>query len=192
MKKIILLLSISSFLQSEAKSQITKGNWMVGGNASFVFNNAYSGSTNTRTTTLNLAPDIGYFFIDKLAGGIKASFYNNHIQFGAPNDNYSTFTIYSIGPSVRYYLLPEDNMYNILGEISYLFSNQKIRTNIPPVSNTNLNNFSISAGPVIYFNSSVGLEFLLNYVSGGNSFSSKRSNSFGAGIGLQIHLERDK
>jgi hypothetical protein len=38
----------------------------------------------------------------------------------------------------------------------------------------------------------VGIEFLLYYSSTGISGSNSRGNSFGASIGLQIHLEKEK
>lgn len=192
MKKTILLFLIAFTFYYDADCQITKDNWLVGGNASFSFNNSNAETNDTKTTTINVAPDIGYFFIDKFAGGLRLSFYNNNIKFGPPNNNFTTFTNYSIGPFVRYYFLPVDNPYNILTEISYQFGNEKIKTNNPPASNSNSNSFTFSVGPVIYFNSCVGIEFLLNYSNSGNNANSRRGNSFGAGIGLQIHLEKDK
>lgn len=192
MKKTILLFLIASAFYNHADCQITKGNWMIGGNATFLFSESYTGGADTKTTTINLAPDIGYFFTDKFAGGLRFSFYNNHIKFGPPNNNFTTFTNYSIGPFARYYFLAVDNPYNILTEISYQFGNEKIKTNNPPASNSNSNSFTFSVGPVIYFNSSVGIEFLLNYSNSGNNANSRRGNSFGTGIGLQIHLEKDK
>lgn len=54
------------------------------------------------------------------------------------------------------------------------------------------NNFSISAGPVLYFNSSVGIEFLLGYATDIEKYSSKvqkeKRSGFQFSIGLQIHL----
>ena len=191
MKQFNLLILISFLFLNKSYSQITKDNWMVGGNASFLFNSSNAETNNTKTTTINLAPNIGYFFIDKFSGGLRLSFYNNHIKFGPPNNNFTTFTTYSIGPFVRYYFLPVDNPYNILSEISYQFGNEKIKTNNPPTSNYNSNIFTFSVGPVIYFNSSVGVEFLINYSNSGNNVNS-RGNSLGIGIGLQVHLEKDK
>jgi len=191
-KKILLIIMVFTFY-TEGNCQITKGNWMVGGNANFVFTNT-GGNNVTKTTTINIAPNIGYFFIDKFAGGLRLSFYKNTIKFFGPtnNNNFTTFTIYSVGPFIRYYFLPVDKPYNILSEVNYQFSNEKIKTNNPSTSNDNTNSFSLSAGPVIYFNSSVGIEFLLTYSNSGNNLNSSRGNSFGVGIGLQFHLEKDK
>jgi hypothetical protein len=189
MKKLSLIL-ISLSVLIVANAQITKGNWLVGGNGNFSFT-SFNAESNTKTTTLNLGPDIGYFFIDKFAGGVRLSFYKNHVQFGQPNNNFTTFTNYDIGPFVRYYLLPIDKEYNIITEGNYQFGNEKVKTNNSSTTSKS-NSFSFSVGPVIYFNSSVGIEFLLNYSSSGNNVSSKRGNSFGIGIGLQVHLQKDK
>lgn len=191
-KRTIVMIFIASIFNNDANCQIKKGNWLVGGSANFSYNNSNTDVNNTKITTINLAPNIGYFFIDKFAGGLRLSFYNNHIKFGPPNNNFTTFTTSSIGPFVRYYFLPIDNPYNILSEVSYQFGNEKIKTNNPSTSNSNSNSFSFSVGPVIYFNSTAGIEFLLNYTTGGENLSNKRSNSFGAGIGFQIHLEKEK
>lgn len=190
MKKTILLFFITSIFFNEANCQITKDNWMVGGNANFAFSNASGGGNDSKTTNLSLAPNIGYFFIDKFAGGVRLSFNRDHIKYG-PSNNFSTFRTYSIGPFVRYYFLDVDKQYNILIEGSYQFGNEKIETT-NSTSNNSTNIISFSAGPVIYFNSSVGIEFLLNYSSTGTIGYKGRGNSFGISIGLQIHLEKDK
>lgn len=185
MKKILLSI-IPLVLQSEANSQITKGNWMEGGNASFVFSKASSGGSDSRSRNLGLAPNIGYFFMDNLVGGVRASFNSDHIRFG-PSSNFTTFKNYSVGPFVRYYLLETDWQYNVLLEVNYQFGHSKTETtNSMSTSSTNL--VSFFAGPDIYFNSCVGIEFLLNYSSTGKVGIHGRGNSFGPG--LQIHLER--
>ncbi len=49
------------------------------------------------------------------------------------------------------------------------------------------------AGPVIFFNTSVGLEFLLGYSSSIEDIKDRYKNSiqgFQIGIGFQIHLEK--
>lgn len=191
MKKSILLIFVSLLILNKSYSQITRDNWMVGGDANFSFNNSNTGATETKTTTINVAPNIGYFFADKFAGGIRLSIYKNNIKFGPPDDNYTTFSYYNIGPFVRYYLLNVENRGNIVTEVSYQFGKEKSETSYS-LSSYNSNKFSLSAGPVIYFNTSVGIEFLLNYSSLGNNVNSKRANSFGIGIGLQVHLQKEK
>ena len=190
MKKVFFSLIAVCFLFT-AKAQLTKSNWLVGGTGSFSFMSPNTVNGNTKTTIVNLAPNIGYFFIDKFASGIRLTFYDDHINYGQPNNNSITFSNYSIGPFIRYYFLPVDKQYNIITEGNYQFGNEKVQTS-NSLTTSNSNSFSFAAGPVIYFNSSVGIEFLLNYTSSGNNINSKRGNSFKIGIGLQVHLEKDK
>jgi len=190
MQKIMLFL-ITFIFFNNAKSQLTKGNWMLGGNANFSYASANADNNSSKTSTINLTPDIGYFIIDKLSGGIRSGFYKNIIKYGQPNYNSSKFSYYTVGPFVRYYLLSVEKLYNILTEVSYEFGAEKVEINGSGNQSTPSNKFSFTVGPVIYFNSSVGIEFLLNYTSLGNNGSKSRANSFGAGIGLQIHLQKD-
>lgn len=178
---------------NNSNGQITRDTWMIGGNGNFIFSNSNTSSPNTKSTSTNLtlAPNIGYFFIDKFAGGLRLSFNRYHIKYGQANNNFSTFRNYGIGPFVRYYFLDIDNPYNILVEGSYQFGDEKTETT-NSTNNSSTNIISFSAGPVIYFNSSVGIEFLLNYSSTGVSGNKGRGDSFGIGIGLQIHLQKDK
>jgi hypothetical protein len=187
MKKSTLLILVTFLFLNKSRGQITRDNWMVGGNANFAFSNASAGGNDSKTINLSLAPNIGYFFIDKFAGGARLSFNRQHTKFG-PSNNFNTFKTYAIGPFVRYYFLDVDKQYNILLEGSYQFGNEKIET----TNNSSSNILSFSAGPVIYFNSSVGIEFLFNYSSTGTSGNQGRGNSFGIGIGLQVHLQKDK
>ena len=63
MKKSIQLLISLLLFSIAAKSQITKRNWMIGGNANFSFENNESNGTNgSKRTSINLSPNIGYFF----------------------------------------------------------------------------------------------------------------------------------
>jgi hypothetical protein len=192
MKKSFLLTLATYLFSINSNGQITKGNWIVGGNANFLYANSKTETSDTKTTTIGLTPNIGYFFVDKLAGGIRLSSYNNKVKFGPPNNNFTKFSNYSIGPFIRYYFLQVDKQYNIITEITYQFGKEKVETNNSSGVDISKNNFTFSAGPVIYFNSSVGIEFLLNYTSSGNNTNNSRSNSIGAGIGLQIHLQKEK
>lgn len=191
MKKSTLIILVTFLLVNKSHGQITRDNWMVGGNASFIFTNSNIGSNVSKSTNLTLAPNIGYFFIDKFAGGVRLSFNRDHIKFGPTNNSFSTFTTYAVGPFIRYYFLDVDKQYNILLEGSYQFGNEKIETTNSK-NNTSTSILSFSAGPVIYFNSSVGIEFLVNYSSTGINGDFGRSNLFGAGIGFQVHLQKDK
>jgi hypothetical protein len=191
MQKSIVLFLIAFIIYNNADSQITKGNWMVGGSAGFSFTNSHRTNTGSKATNISLAPDIGYFFIDKLAAGARLTYNREHTKYSGIFINFQNFTNYSAGPFVRYYLLPKDQQYNILSEASYQFGSSKTESSDSSPSKGSSICFTFSAGPVIYFNTSVGIEFLLTYKSKSDEVNT-RSNSFGLGIGLQIHLQKDK
>ena len=175
--------------------QLTKGHWLVGGSAYFnsykneIFSNSYN--ENGKYTQINLSPNVGYFFADRFALGLKTTFTSLKGEFTVAGGNGrggSDTQRYFFGAFGRYYFLEEAKQANLLVEASY-------QAGIVRGTNDtkgNLNNFSISAGPVIYFNPSVGVEFLLGYVTNSEKFTSQVLNEnkkgFQLSIGLQIHL----
>ena len=178
---IILLFLSFSF---GANSQITKWNWMLGGNLSYASTNYNSRNYEDPHTAYNLklSPNVGYFFVDKLAGGVKASINKN-----GDKDRRQSYTDFNIGPYIRYYLLAPDKQVNIVTEAVYLYVFEK---GTPP-DKTFKNTFSFSAGPVIYFNNVVGLEMLIDYSTYKFSIIEGNNNTIRFSIGLQIHLEKE-
>lgn len=176
-------------------AQLTKGHWLVGGSGKFYsYENEYIASTftsNGKYTQIDLSPNIGYFLADKFALGVKSTISSIKGDFtvvGGVGNGGSSSQRYLFGAFGRYYFLEEAKQTNILVEASYQAGI------IRGLNDTkgNLNNFSISAGPVIYFNPSVGIEFLLGYVTNSEKYTSQvlseNKNGFQFSIGLQIHL----
>lgn len=178
---IKILFSITFLiLFSIANAQITKGNWMVGGMASFAKQEQESATGKIKSTRLLVTPNIAYFLVDKFAAGLKPSLdlNSNNINGTKVKNN-----LVGIGPFVRYYFLPADNIVNLFGEADYQFSSGSngYRENL----------YFFSAGPVIYFNTSVGLEFTLNYEIIKRKDAAISAKTFFLGIGFQIHLEKE-
>lgn len=183
MKKISLSLSLFCFVLP-SNAQITKGNWMVGGNASFSSTKTESQDVSTATRTyLQLQPNIGRFFSDKFAAGLKALIQHQKVKFGSSPEQKQTF--YGIGPFVRYYFLPVDQQVNLFSEGNY-------QHYISNPGSQNSNNYSIAVGTVVYLNNSVGIELSLGYSVTNNNEDKVKNKAILAGLGLQIHLERDR
>lgn len=188
MKTFFFLLALTFSLITNA--QITKGNWLVGGNFRFSSEKAESSSNNFTTTQkgfgFNLTTDLGYFLKDKLAVGLVPTFgYGN--PEGSGNSGYG----FGIGPFVRYYFLNTDKRINIFSHLEYQFGNGYRQGD----KTTETQNFNIKAGLVVFFNSSVAMEITLGYAYGKvTSFSGigseSKFNAFNIGIGFQIHLEK--
>jgi hypothetical protein len=198
----ILLLAIS--LAKYSTGQITKHNWLVGGTGLFNSTTYINdlGLQSIRYTNIQLSPAIGYFFADKFAGGLKLSFAtsrNKIISEGA-GYNLGKNNSYGFGPFLRYYFLNPDKQFNILIDGSYQYqiergggvSSTGSTPMAVPITQFTKNTFSIAGGPVIYFNSSVGLEFLVGYMTSKYVQNKSSIKSFQAGLGFQIHLEKDK
>ena len=185
----ILLLIL---LTNPLKAQLDKGVWLVGGPGKFYsYNSEYrsaSYSNEAKYTQIDLSPSVGYFVADKLAFGIKPTFSSIKGKVTSPGGGYTNVQRYWIGPFARYYLLNASNNYNIVADVSYqigLFNagGQK----------GNLSTYSALLGPVIYFNTSVGIEFLLGYSYSKEDVDQANKEirkGFQMGVGFQIHLKK--
>jgi hypothetical protein len=190
------------------KGQITKDNWLIGGTANFSSSNqetvVQTGTQKSTYLNYSIAPNIGYFFLDKFAAGLKAGITKGKADYGdlrqggvtVASGGYSNATWFDLGPFVRYYLLSADKQFNLFAEGKYMYGIASLH----PGKGTR-HNYSFNAGPVIYFNSSVGLEFTVGYSSERTKhfhpdtnelvFSSK-IKALQVGVGFQFYLERDK
>lgn len=184
MKFLRVLTVALLFAGTVSQAQITKGNWMMGGSGNFV-TSSYKSTTNTgssiegKSSGVNLSPTFGYFVADKLVLGISPGFSYSKTDGG--NDQ----TSYGAGPFIRYYLLSTEKRLNILTHASYYYGTGN--------TDTTANSFNFKAGPAIFLNSSVALEFTLNYDINQIKFTSDKSTfrSFSVGVGFQIHLEKE-
>ena len=67
MKKTILLFLIASTFYNHANCQITEGNWLVGGNASFSqLKSSSTSAAKFKQTNFQITPLVGYFLKDNL------------------------------------------------------------------------------------------------------------------------------
>jgi len=182
MKKLsLVLVSLSVLIVS--KAQITKGNWLIGGNVSYSSTKYKNENEVQKTFILNISPDVGYFFAQRFAVGLRPELQYWKGTTAYPPDN--SQTVYKVGPFARYYFLAEDKPINLLLESSYQYSFTKTNA-----SKNKSNTFSFFGGPVIYFNSSVGMEFLLGYSTSSFSNNDGTESTVRFGIGIQVHLEK--
>lgn len=188
MKKLLVVIPLFLLFFGKANAQITEGNWMVGGSASFSHSKYESFGdfpSKSKSSGMELNANLGYFVIDNFAVGVSPYF-----GFSNPEGSNNSSTAYGIGPFARYYFLPSDKMINVFSQAGYRYGigyaqGKKTGTN---------NNFDIKAGVVMLFNSSVGLEFTAGY----NIYNNKsargnsrvRGDNFILGLGFQIHLEK--
>ena len=184
----LFFIAIALFTYSITNAQITKGNWMLGGNGNFSYSKYESKNTSsTSGTTINyvktgsyyilLEPNIGYFIKDKFALGFKMSF-TNIVNDGEPLKLSNSRVAFN--PYLRYYFLKVDNDYNLFVEPSYyIYSNNNL---------SDANGYGLKSGFVFFLNSSVGIEPTISYVHSENE--KFQGNRLLFGIGFQIHLEK--
>jgi hypothetical protein len=189
MKKISLLAFLIIVFLNSVNCQITKANWLVGGNGSFSSIKEYDNLNNNTSTAkyVLISTNLGYFFLDKLAAGIRLRFsYQKNTFSGATDAN--SYSEFGVGSFVRYYYLKKENLINIFSEISYQYTIAKTSSN---ATKANRNSFAFLAGPVIFFNNNISLEFPIGYSITKNQPSNYKTNSLQFGVGLQIHLEKN-
>ncbi len=187
MKKTTVLIIAIILFSLNGIAQITKGNWMVGGSTSYTkseYNQDNTPSIITITNSINLSPNVGYFFIDKLCIG---TIYQYSSSISKIESGKRTYKSNNIGPFIRYYILKPEKVTNIFLETSYNFSTVKDN------KNTILNS---KLGVVYFLNSSIGFELALNYsinkyVYDSELISDSTSKNLLLGLGFQIHLEKE-
>jgi hypothetical protein len=201
MKRLSLLFSVA-FLYLGANAQLTKNNWLVGGSGSFYsYAEDYSTSSYKQTakyTSIDIAASVGYFFMDKLAAGLRPGFssykgevVSSSVGSGGATNNFK----FAIGPFARYYFLNSVKPFNLLADISYQIG---INKNFGGLNDKGkYNTFSLMGGTEIFFNPTAGIEILLGYtqkmVSIENSPSALSNNKKGflASVGFTLHLEKN-
>lgn len=193
MKPLLTIITISFFTVT-ASAQLDRSTWIVGGSGNFYSSNREyisfvtpSVNGSSKELSLIISPNVGYFIIDKFAVGLRPYFSWGKGESTSSNGTIATSNSkrYGIGPFARFYLLDKEKQFNILTDVSYQIGewNQG--------GKGKLSNFSFLAGPVIYFNTSVGMEFLLGYITQSEElkdFSKNSSKGFSVNIGFQIHL----
>ena len=183
--KFFTLLSLSLILANRSMSQINKGQFLVGGNISFEsIKNDGEDVVNYKTTNFFVSPNIGYFIIPKLAGGLRLNIrsYKQKIPAG-----YTQVSV-SLSPFLRYYLLSQKQKFNVLVDAGYI--NVKTKTTIQSSRlSERTRGYTVSVGPAIFLNERVAFEFLLGYKrTNVKNYGDNTTTTLNTGLGLQIHL----
>lgn len=177
MNKIILIAAfIVCFVASQSFAQTEKGNWLLGGSASF--------NTNTNSasyTIIQLSPLIGGFVANKFAVGasIPLSYYK---------DSYRRISSLGLMPFVRYYFATTEKS-SLFGHAAFGIETATIKysSGSPYVGEQNNNSTSgiVGLGYTYFLNKSIGVEGLLNYNWSNADYN---VSSIGLNIGFQIYF----
>ncbi len=193
MKKYYLFL-FALVISITANSQLTKRSWLVGGALSYSSSQSKgTDAINAKTRVLNTSANIGYFAIDKLAFGIVISSVFSKVKQPEINGTILTSTQNKngFGPFIRYYFLNVEKRINLLSEASFIYSILTVNNSGSVQDKSKTIDWNLFAGPVIYFNSSVGIEFLAGYNNSKVIDIDSKGQTIRFKIGLQIHLEKE-
>ena len=182
MKKV-LFASLFTVAASAAFAQggyIRQGDWLAGGTAGF--NSTKQGDY--KTNRFNLSPNVGYFFINQFAGGLRASVGSSKNEYGSGE---SKTTSYSLAPFVRYYFLPASQKVNVFADGSFGFGQSKTKVGTSE-SKYNYTALGLRAGAAIFITPATALELGLGFNSTKEEDVEDRENTFGLEIGFQIHI----
>lgn len=174
---LIIFALLASFT---ANAQLTKGNWLIGGDAYYTNSNAKNenGDVLASSNGFEINPNLGYFLFTGFAAGLRGNTGYNKASGGSSSINFSG------GPFTRYYFLNPENRVNLFAEAGYGWGTSISKGN----KSSSSRGYSLKAGPVIFLNNIIGLELALNYSS--TNMDSTNYNNFQIGLGLQIHLEK--
>lgn len=175
-----LLFFIALVASSHLNAQITKNNWLVGGDAAFSYTRT-NPEINGRQFQINLSPNIGYFFWDKLAFGLRSSYNLTRVRSDL---NRSKSERIMLSPFARYYILEADRDMNLFIESAYGVLIDIVGDRRNPEE------FSLKAGLAMFLNSSVAFEASLSYINYNSKDQFVGDHTLLLGLGLQIHLEK--
>lgn len=180
-----------------AKCQLDKKHWLVGGSGNLYFYNddfttIGQPTVSGKLTEINLSGNVGYFFIDKFAVGLRPGIKSLKSRgLNTASAGHKEVALY-IGPFARYYFLNSERPFNILLDGSY-----QIGSYSTFIGKGSFKKATIMAGPEIFFNTSVGMEIMVGYMHQSMSITEeqpginhKKSGVY-LSIGFQLHLIKD-
>ncbi len=204
MKKLLLCSIFLVLLHLTASAQVLdKGNFIIGSTVGFstAKSNVSAGEQEEEGLSarqLNIAPNIGYFVVDKLAVGLGADFTLNAVT--EPNKDKTEDSDLLFGPFVRYYFPTSDNVAFFL-VTNFGFGNSKDNQTTGGVKqNISTNIFAVGAGPgmTVYSKGGFGIETVLKYnyarsnfdteIAGVKTTTTTRTNQIALSLGLQYYF----
>jgi hypothetical protein len=186
MKKIPLLIwatLIVNALSAQDFNYIKKNNWMVGGRAMWSSQTQDIDPYEIKRSSFGISPDVGYFFMDKFAGGLRFDVDYDKTDI---NNNETKQTDLVVSPWLRYYFLQPEKDLNIFAQGKYGIGSSKVNDN----DAESISKWALEGGLAYFCNPLVALEFTLGYRSTKYEGDDNPANSLFFSVGFQIHLNR--
>ncbi len=202
-----LVVSLTLIFATSASAQITgRGTFMIGGelglsSSSSTFT-ANGDSETSSATQFNIAPSIGYFFVNNLAIGVGIDYTLNTSEDRLDSD-------LLFGPFVRYYI-PFGDDKALFFEADFGYGNTADRSGTGDNATQSLTQIfagGIGPGFTIFSNDAIGIEALAKYKFGSGSSSitspdpldpgstttttsTSITHAFDFSVGLQVYFTR--
>lgn len=194
-------------------AQLKKGKWLAGGIADFSHTSTDQGndfySNDSKATNYRIMPGAGYFFTDKLCGGLRVNISSQQTERDEISNNPLYSYIYStdlttsgvgLSPFLRYYLLPATQKLNVFIDGSYTYNKETRKTKIyqksvisggtPSEIQVNFKEkfkgsyYSVAAGPAIFIGQNASFELSLGYTFGKTKDTDQTTNRITFGTGF--------
>ncbi len=192
MRKMFVFAAMFMFIVLRSNGQLTQNNWLVGGNLSYKTSKSNGeDAVNSTSRVFTIAPDFGYFLIDKLAAGLRMDAIFDRQKYPQPDGSSSSIVTNSVGlgPFVRYYFFSMEGRVNLLADGAFFYKTAHNKSTGSDRSTYKAFDYSVLGGPVVFFNSSVALELLLGYSHTKAKDIDSKGSSFQLKIGFQFYLE---
>jgi hypothetical protein len=193
--KIFPLILFFVLMSGKAFTQISRGQSLLGGSIRFEsVKESYYPSGSFQGTNIFIAPAVGVFVLNKLAGGVRVDF----SSYKSNSSNVETKqTTKALSPFVRYYFLPVASKINAFLDAGYLLSKTKWNSFSNTTFTSTSSGFQILAGPSIFLTEQIALEFTIGLRhtklgDWGPGLEPAKSTTISSGMGLQIHFGKKK
>jgi hypothetical protein len=193
MSKITGVLAVLLLLCFGAGAQISKGDYLIGGNGSFKrYTSELPDATRAKTTLIGFSTDAGRFFLNRFAAGISANIqYGNHrYERDSVQSSPSGLIDLGVGPFARYYFLNTTSKVNLLmdGRTGWRFSRSSVYRG--DRFNYYGQYFDIYAGPAFFLSKFASLELLVGYSRFKSKGRDAKFREFSSRAGLHLHFPR--
>jgi hypothetical protein len=179
---VVLVLSVTSI-----NAQLSKGQWMVGGKGNFYSNEQGSFAS----TSYTIAPDGGYFVIDKLAVGLRTELHGDVVNDSESGERLIKSFSFSASPFVRYYILPQTKRFNPFGDVEYFIRRYRSVGSPNNIFKETMHGPKLSGGVAFFVHPKVALEGIVTYrkyTYNEDQGSTTHSKALEVGVGFQVHL----
>jgi len=192
--KIFPLLFFCLLMAGKAFTQISRGQFLLGGSIRFEsVKETYYLNDTYQSTDIFVSPAIGYFVLNKLAAGLRVDLSSYKLNISNVEQK---STIIVLRPFVRYYFLPVASKINAFLDAGYLLGKRKWEGFFSSPADTDKSKgFQVSAGPSIFLTEQIALEFTIGYrhtTSDNWGLDPDKASTLSSGFGLQIHLGKKK